>query len=485
GLLWDHFGADLLQQDRLRLAYGVGWGGGDGAQPWFSLGAGASFLSQRYTLTAPLAGVSADHLSAEGGSMDLGVALRPWPRLCLGASVQDVNEPNLGVVGQDRLPRTTRWGLALDLPSMHLRATAAQSLNLDQWETQGGLQWTYPGSTLAFRGGLSTENASLGLGFSVGWLCLDYAYVWSVGAGPSGALPGSHAVALSAAWDAQPARPQWVWGDMARQAAQRGQWEDALFFYRRALDQQPGDAALAAGLAQAQAQLDRQRSVTYFAAGQRAQARGDLAEAVADFHWAAHLNPGWQAAAAALAVVQAALPQGPMADPRYQTRLASVLGYMAQRRPKRALDELEGLRQSYPQDAALLALENDLGAQLKKPGTAREHAATLRSMEEALRFQAKGQAGLARQSWEKVLRADPDNALARQALQEADAKPTPVPAAQQARAQELFNRGLAAYQAGDLPKAMDLWQKVLRIDPGHLDAQNNLLRARIELENHP
>ncbi|HXC64969.1 MAG TPA: tetratricopeptide repeat protein, partial [bacterium] len=91
----------------------------------------------------------------------------------------------------------------------------------------------------------------------------------------------------------------------------------------------------------------------------------------------------------------------------------------------------------------------------------------------------------ARRAWEKVLKADPDNVLARQALQEAQARPTPVPPAQQARAQELFNRGLAAYQAGDLPKAMELWQEVLRIDPGHLDAQNNLLRARIELENHP
>ncbi|HTB35302.1 MAG TPA: tetratricopeptide repeat protein, partial [bacterium] len=138
-----------------------------------------------------------------------------------------------------------------------------------------------------------------------------------------------------------------------------------------------------------------------------------------------------------------------------------------------------------PQDAALLALEGDLAAQLKKPDSSHEPAAALRSMEEALRYAGKGQAELARQAWQKVLQADPDNALARQALQEAEAKPTPVPASQQARAQELFNRGLAAYQSGDLPKAMDLWKEVLRIDPGHLDAQNNLMRARIELENKP
>jgi tetratricopeptide (TPR) repeat protein len=485
GLLWDHFGADLLQQDRLRLAYGVGWSGQDRAQPWFSLGAGASLLYQRYTLTAPLAGVSSDHLSAEGGSMDLGVALRPWPWLCLGASVQDVNEPNLGVVGVDRLPRTTRWGLALDWPSLHLQATAAQSLNLDQLETQAGLQWTYPGSTLAFRGGASTSNASLGLGFAVGWLSLDYAYVWSVGAGPSGALPGSHAVALSAAWAAAPPGPRWVWRDMALQAAQQGQWEDALLFFRRALDQQPGDPELKSGLAQAQARLDLQRSASYLAAGQRAQARGDLAEAVGDFRWAAHLNPSSPECAAALASAQAGLPQGPMADPRYQARLASVLTRMGQHQPKRALEELEALRQAFPQDAALLALEGDLAAQLKKPDSSHEPAAALRSMEEALRYAGKGQAELARQAWQKVLQADPDNALARQALQEAEAKPTPVPASQQARAQELFNRGLAAYQSGDLPKAMDLWKEVLRIDPGHLDAQNNLMRARIELENKP
>ena len=472
-LSWDHFGADLLQQDRLRLAYGVGWTDRGEAQPWFCLGAGASLLYQRYTLTAPLAGVSADHLSSEGGSMDLGAALRPWPELCVGVSVQDVNEPNLGIVGVDRLPRTTRWGLAWDLPSLHLLATAAQSLNLDQLETQGGLQWTYPGSTLAFRAGLSTENASLGLSFSVGWLSLDYAYVWSVGAGPSGELPGSHAVALSAAWAPPPAQ-QWVWRDMALQAQAQGQWEDAVLFFRRALDQQPGDPA-----------LDLQRSASYFAAGQRAEARGDLAEAAGDYRWASHLNPASPDYAAALARAQAALPQGPMADPRYQARLGSVLAYMGQRQPKRALEELEALRQGYPQDQALLALESDLSGQLKKSGPPKEQAAALRFMEEALRFAGKGQPELARRAWEKALKADPDNVLARQALQEAEAKPTPVPPAQQARAQELFNRGLVAYQAGDLPKAMQLWQEVLRIDPGHLDAQNNLMRARIELENHP
>jgi tetratricopeptide (TPR) repeat protein len=485
GLSWDHFGADLLQQDRLRLAYGVGWMGSDGSQPWFSLGAAASFLYQRYTLTAPLAGVSADHLSSEGGSMDLGAALRPWPGLCLGASVQDVNEPNLGVVGVDRLPRTARWGLALDLPSLHLQATAAQSLNLGRWETQGGLQWTYPGSTLAFRGGLGSENAGVGLGFSVGWLSLDYAYVWSVGAGPSGELPGSHAVALSAAWAVPPPQPRWIWRDLALQAQGQGQWEDAVLFFRRALDQQPGDPLLKAGQAQAQARLDLLRSESYFAAGQRAQGRGDLAEAAGDYRWAAHLNPGSADYAAALAQAQAALPQGPMADPRYQAGLENVLRLMGRRLPKPALAQLEALRSAYPQDPALLALEGGLNAQMKGEAAARGNGGTLRLMEEALRFAGKGQPELARQAWEKVLKADPDNALARQALQEAEAKPTPVPAAQQARAQELFNRGLAAYQAGDLPKAMDLWKEVLRIDPGHLDAQNNLTRARIELENRP
>jgi tetratricopeptide (TPR) repeat protein len=272
---------------------------------------------------------------------------------------------------------------------------------------------------------------------------------------------------------------------MALQALQQGQWEDALLFFRRALEQQPGDVVLTQGLAQAQSRLDLQRSASYFAAGQRAQARGDAAEAVADYRWAAHLNPGSTDFAAALASAQSLLPQGPMADPRYQARLGTILTHMGQRWTRRALEELEDLRKDFPQDAALQALEGDLDAQLKKPASGRQNAGTLRSMEEALRYAGKGQPELARQAWEKVLKADPDNALARQALQEARAKPTPVPAALQARAQELFNRGLAAYQAGDLPKAMDLWQQVLRIDPGHLDAQNNLMRARIELESHP
>ena len=47
----------------------------------------------------------------------------------------------------------------------------------------------------------------------------------------------------------------------------------------------------------------------------------------------------------------------------------------------------------------------------------------------------------------------------------------------------LYSQGLQAYALGDLDKAINLWEKVLQLDPGHSRAKRNLERVRKEQES--
>ncbi len=47
--------------------------------------------------------------------------------------------------------------------------------------------------------------------------------------------------------------------------------------------------------------------------------------------------------------------------------------------------------------------------------------------------------------------------------------------------QKMMDVGLAAYRDGDFSTAIDIWEKILAIDPHHLAAQNSLQTTRIQL----
>ncbi|HXC63293.1 MAG TPA: tetratricopeptide repeat protein, partial [bacterium] len=55
--------------------------------------------------------------------------------------------------------------------------------------------------------------------------------------------------------------------------------------------------------------------------------------------------------------------------------------------------------------------------------------------------------------------------------------------AQRKRSEALFNRGLGAYEGGDIPGAIRYWEQAVQADPDNLNARNNLVRARIEMES--
>ena len=364
-LAWDHFSGDFLQQDRFQLAWGREQD--PAAFGRWDLGLSLGYLRQAYTLSAPLAGVSTNQLSAQAFALGVGSAWKPWPWLVLGFSGQDINQPNLGVLGPAQVPATWRWGLALRSGAGALGAaeiTAAQSLSLGQNQTQVGAQWEPWNLGLALRAGLAPNEGSVGLGWALGTLRLDYAYLFSIGADASlggSSLPANHWFELSYAWGAGTQAGSWL--DKARDAGRRGDWAQAVWYYGNALESHPADPAVGRERDQATAQYQSLRSRQYYQAGIKAQALGNLAEARIDFQWARQARPADPLPAAALAALDAQMPKGALADPRSRRPWQSPWPCSPRGRSAAALARLDQALAWYPGDASLAALRKVYQAQ--------------------------------------------------------------------------------------------------------------------------
>ncbi len=82
--------------------------------------------------------------------------------------------------------------------------------------------------------------------------------------------------------------------------------------------------------------------------------------------------------------------------------------------------------------------------------------------------------------FKKVLELDPTNKDADKYIQELTGKESKqVADAKQIRA--LYYEGVDKYVNGDIEQAIVLWQKVLAIDPGHIEAKKNMQRAKEKL----
>ena len=487
---WDHFSGDFLQQDRFQLD----WGRGQelATLGHWDLGLSLAYLRQSYTLAAPLAGVDVNQLSSQAFSFGAGAAWKPWPWLALAGSGQDINQPNLGVLGPAVVPATWRWGLGLRSGPGSLGAaefTLAQTMRLGQVQTQAGAQWEPWDLGLAARAGVAPNEGSVGLGWSLGALRLDYAYLFSIGADASlggASLPANHWFELSYAWGA--AAPLERWLEKARDAGRRGDWAQAVWYYGNALESRPSDAALARERDQASAHYQALRCRQYYQAGLKAQAQGSLPEARIDFQWARQANPSDPLPTAALAALDAQMPKGALADPRVQTVLAGALALQAQGRGAAASARLDQAEAWYPGDPSLAALKRVLAAQAlaaagPAPLSKGAEKKVLALQHEAESYESQGHGELARQAWQKILAEDPDNPEARERLKPGGSKAAGASAAQRKRSEGLFNRGLGAYEGGDIPGAIRYWEQAVQADPDNLNARNNLVRARIEMES--
>ena len=490
GFSIDHFGSNNLSQDRLLAAFGKSFQAHSFLRD-LKLGLSLSFLRQQFTLSSPLAGVNSSSLSAGDFSVGAGALYDPKPWLTLGFSVEDLNQPNLGVVGVDRVQALWRWGVAVkpQLADDRLTLTLSQDLSGNQYETQGGGEWAFGRWGTAVRVGLDSNMAAVGLGWRGSGLTVDYAYQFSWNQAPSlsgTGLPGSHLLEVGFTWEGS-SREGKVLEDLlykGSQASQDRQWKDAYWYYQQAYLLKPDEPAVLQGRDKALAQYNAQRADYYFKAGQKSEEEGYFHEAQKDYDWAASLAPGENQYTQASERVKKSLTQGALSDPGVQELLENSVSLLKKGEQEKALKQVEKAKGLYPDDAFLAFLSKALSR--KAASHPQEKEVEGLTMEAEI-YRSKGRMDLARDTWQRILKADPTNALAKDNLaqNDNDNSEAALPEADRIRSQALLEKGLKAYAKGDLETAAELWEEVLKIDPGNVNALNNLTRARMEQGKNP
>jgi len=170
----------LLQEQTLALSYGTKIKG-------IHMGLTAKQLSHSYnTGSDPLA--ASDPVFAKGTSksamaFDVGAIAPLGKMLKAGIAVRNLNQPDLGLVSEDRIAREIQTGLMLNMSGMGIKATgdiffrAAQAGEVKQTPTPFlGLEKTFK-SPLALRIGANTNEFTGGFGITLSNLTFDYALV--------------------------------------------------------------------------------------------------------------------------------------------------------------------------------------------------------------------------------------------------------------------------------------------------------------------
>jgi hypothetical protein len=489
GFSWDHFGSNNLQQDRFRLSWGRDFSElkplGD-----IRLGFSFSYLKQAFILSAPLSGLTGSNFSGSAFSLGAGLLYKPFASLILGASADDLTQPNLGVIGIDRFPIAWRWGAAYEFSlggAGSLLATLSQADLGEGLETQGGGEWRLPFLNLALRGGGGANQGSLGLGWNNSFLQLDYAYLFSWGGAPSlgsDGLPANYVFELTFLGPEPASTPTlspyaWFVGK-GKDAFGAKNWRWAVWYDTEALKLQPGDPAVIAQKETALQNYNRERAAQYFAMGQSAEKEGSLMEAQRDDSWAAQLDPGEpQYQQAADRLKNQSTPPNPAAlsDPKVQDLISQVLELLAKGQKKKAAGLLAQAQSLHPGDPLLNHLAQSLSAPEASPANPQVDQLLL----EADLYTQKGRSDLAREDWKKVLALDPSNPRAKDGLDQGGGGNEKVLTPEEnQKAQALYQKGLQAYLNGDMAEAVKDWQETLTIDPHNVNALNNLVRAKLE-----
>lgn len=197
---WNEFRLqDLFKERTVTAGYGV-------TLPYMmglSVGANAKVLSRIFGEDAdtrnPLGGPAGQSdpvfrggKSAQKVSFDLGAQANPLPNLQVGASLTNVNTPDLGLSGTDRVPMITRLGAAYRFPFLKAYADFSRRRYLAKepdTRLAGGFERSWLMSRygeMAVRAGAgvgsrSWRQVSLGLGYEVNGLGVDYVYVVPLG----------------------------------------------------------------------------------------------------------------------------------------------------------------------------------------------------------------------------------------------------------------------------------------------------------------
>ncbi|MDD5655750.1 MAG: hypothetical protein PHF00_00650 [Elusimicrobia bacterium] len=148
-------------------------------------GASVKLLDHGYS---PDAAAADDPVFARGtgrraASWDAGLTLRlgrPWT---WSLALRNINRPDVGLSGEDRVPREAQSGLAYEFAGRDLRVSAALSYReaaaspQDAWEPAVGLEKGVADGRVRFRAGLTPSSLGAGFGLRLGRAGLDYALV--------------------------------------------------------------------------------------------------------------------------------------------------------------------------------------------------------------------------------------------------------------------------------------------------------------------
>jgi len=488
GLSVDHFGAPTLQQDRLQAAFGKSFDEGSLLHP-LRLGLSLSFLRQQFTLQDPLAGVSPSNVSSGAFSVGAGALFDPFPWVSLGISGEDLNQPNLGVLGTDLVPPGLRYGAAFRPPvgQDRLVLNLSQDWNGGVLSTQAGAEWNFTQWGVALRAGGDAATGCLGFGWKTTGLTIDYAYQFSWNESPSlngVGLPGSHLLEVGFTWETA-SRESRVFGQLlqkGREASQSQKWKDAFWYYQQAYLLRPNDSQVLQGRAESLKKYNLQRAEAYFQEGTQAEKQGYYLDAQKAYEWALSLSPGEARYQEAVERIKKSLSQGALGDARVRDLLEKSADFLRKGQKDRALEKIKAARALYPDDPFLQYVSKIFSRKAGSP-VEKEDRKMQQLAVEAEIYRSKGRLDLARETWKEILKLDPGNALAQENLAENQGESGPatqLSESQRARVQGLLQAGLKAYAGGDSEAALKDWQEVLQIDPLNVNALNNITRVKME-----
>lgn len=182
--LSDFKASGLLEERILGLAFARRLGNA------LKAGIGVKFLHHRYLVGSDPA-AAADPVFNNGASkgapaVDIGAIASVTEALEVGLAVRNLNQPDLGLASEDRVPRELAVGAAYRLAPYALRlsgdfvyrAQTAGTLR-DKSRPSFGLEKSFQGERVKVRAGFGLDQFTGGIGLQAGPVVFDYAFVLS------------------------------------------------------------------------------------------------------------------------------------------------------------------------------------------------------------------------------------------------------------------------------------------------------------------
>ena len=192
-----NFGSNLYSENVVIASYGTKLFSG------LAIGFNLKSLSKtykqnEYTIINP----AFTNYSASGMGFDVGILLLLSDKFVLGVVGDNVNQPDIHLISEDKVPMTIKFGMGLQLGkkfNIAIDYNSYQNTSKD-YKINCGIE-TWLSDKFALRGGLGTgnneyNNLSLGMSIVIGKFQFDYAYQNSL-SNPIINTSGNHRVSLT------------------------------------------------------------------------------------------------------------------------------------------------------------------------------------------------------------------------------------------------------------------------------------------------